>query len=66
MSKKLSLTGYEVEFIPLECRLRDRRVSAISTPPALEGERRSSPGRRCTDALTSQVLKLLTPEHQTV
>ena len=65
MSKKLSLVGYEVEFIPIECRLNERRASKLSMPPALLGERRKSAGRRTNDLLRNQVFKLLTERPQT-
>jgi hypothetical protein len=45
------LTGYEVEFIPLERRLDDRRFAPSDTPlpPGIKMDRRRSQGRRADD-----------------
>ncbi len=45
------LEGYDVEFIPLERRLVDRRVTSASAPlpPGLQKDRRDSEGRRSQD-----------------
>ena len=46
-----ALPVYDVEFIPLERRLADRRVapSGAALPPGVTADRRSSPGRRPED-----------------
>jgi hypothetical protein len=45
------LEGYEVEFIPLERRLVDRRKATANAPlpPGLKKDRRASEGRRSHD-----------------
>ena len=51
MSPKQSLPVYEVEFIPFERRLRDRRVASPDAPlpVGLAEDRRKSDGRRLED-----------------
>ena len=46
------LEGYEVEFIPLERRLVDRRMALRNAPlpPDLLKDRRATEGRRVQDA----------------
>jgi hypothetical protein len=46
-----ALPGYDVEFIPLERRLTDRRVAppCAALPPGVTSDRRGSPGRRPED-----------------
>ena len=51
MSPKQPLPVYEVEFIPFERRLRDRRVAPPDAPlpVGLKEDRRRSTGRRTDD-----------------
>ncbi len=51
MSPKQPLPGYEVEFIPFERRLRDRRIAPPDAPLPVElkEDRRKSTGRRMED-----------------
>lgn len=51
MSTKQPLPVYEVEFIPFERRLRDRRVAPADAPlpVGLKKDRRNSTGRRQED-----------------
>ena len=51
MFPKQPLPVYEVEFIPFERRLRDRRVAPPDTPLpiGLKEDRRKSDGRRMED-----------------
>jgi hypothetical protein len=46
-----ALPGYDVEFIPLERRLTDRRVAPrnAALPPGITADRRNTPGRRPED-----------------
>ena len=46
------LEGYEVEFIPLERRMLDRRMTSRNAPlpPGLQKDRRETEGRRAQDA----------------
>jgi hypothetical protein len=46
-----ALPVYDVEFIPLERRLADRRVapSNAALPPGVTADRRKTPGRRPED-----------------
>lgn len=55
-----ALPVYEVEFIPLERRLGDRRVAppGATLPPGVTADRRKSNSRR-TDDHTPAVLKIV-------
>lgn len=46
-----ALPVYEVEFIPLERRLSDRRIAprGAALPPGLHADRRKASGRRAED-----------------
>jgi len=46
-----ALPVYQVEFIPLERRLGDRRVAPIDAalPPKIKADRRDTSGRRAED-----------------
>ena len=46
-----ALPVYDVEFIPMERRLVDRRVAPrdAALPPGITADRRSTPGRRPED-----------------
>ena len=46
-----ALPVYDVEFIPLERRLADRRVAPYNAalPPGITADRRKTPGRRPED-----------------
>jgi hypothetical protein len=46
-----ALPVYDVEFIPMERRLGDRRVAPrdAALPPGITADRRSTPGRRPED-----------------
>lgn len=46
-----ALPVYQVEFIPLERRLGDRRVAprGAAMPPGIRQDRRQAPGRRSDD-----------------
>ena len=57
MNNKPSLAGYEVEFIPLECRLAPRRTPVQNAASELKGERRRSFGRRTTDLAEHEATK---------
>jgi hypothetical protein len=53
------LQGYEVEFIPLERRLLDRRSAPISAalPTGIQADRRNNGGRRIEDRSPQRKLK---------
>jgi hypothetical protein len=51
MGAKSSLAGYEVEFIPIERRLMDRRDETRNLMRPVLNERRKTSGRRATDML---------------
>ncbi len=55
-----ALPVYQVEFIPLERRLGDRRIAPrdAALPPGLAADRRKAPGRRTEDRKTA-TLKLV-------
>ncbi len=55
----LPLEGYDVEFIPLERRLVDRRRTTGNSPlpPGLQKDRRDSEGRRLQDRNHAQQAK---------
>lgn len=57
-----ALPVYEVEFIPLERRLGDRRVAPPSAalPPGLTIDRRKTPSRRAEDRQPA-TLKVVNP-----
>jgi hypothetical protein len=62
MGNKTAVPGYEVEFIPMERRLRARRDAAKHIlPPPITGERRRSLGRRKDDPRADKHAGLLTP-----
>jgi hypothetical protein len=52
-----ALPIYQVEFIPLERRLGDRRVAPrnAALPPGLSADRRKAPGRRAEDRKTQHL-----------
>lgn len=49
VKEKEQLPGYDVEFIPVERRLNDRRTPEERELARGPGNRRASPGRRATD-----------------
>jgi hypothetical protein len=55
-----ALPVYQVEFIPLERRLGDRRVAPmnVALPPEIKADRRHASGRRAEDrnAVTLKVI----------
>jgi len=55
MKKETAIPSYEVEFIPAERRLLQRRSPiAQMNRYAMESDRRQSPGRRNEDVLAAQ------------
>lgn len=61
MGDKTAIPDYEVEFIPVERRLRARRDPTKSDLPApITGERRHAAGRREEDATPEEHASLLT------
>ena len=56
-----ALPVYQVEFIPLERRLGDRRVAPrdAAMPPEITADRRRASARRAEDHKSSAILKVI-------